>query len=438
MSQEATSGALLITAGIVEAIASSGVGLLACFVVFGSALFLGAMEAPLAVSLLFFVFTLSSPSLGALTAIIITSILAMVMSIWFQAGWLIGAMEVLFPRVSWRAWPRLSTRRTAQVRQVGLDCIRDRNDGEEETGRSKAKWGNRAPFPIDETGKPLLALTIDDVPATLGVVFDLRSRQLYCPPSLAHITASRPSSYSALRNSPLLSTSLSGKFGPSQIGACLHELDKVGARATLFVMSRELEAHGDAVRNELVKAVSRGFELGNHDVNDVKTVLRSREDFVEVTRECDDAIASIYKEAGVEWESWRAFGRERANSQEHDDGTDSAARYHDPLSLARVGQKPKWLRPGGGFWSNTILDEAEAAGYSTVLGNVFSWDVLAPAAHNVWFTRERARPGCIVILHDRPKLLATLRSLLPSLSQRYKIVTLSELFMRVAEAERDQ
>ena len=81
---------------------------------------------------------------------------------------------------------------------------------------------------------------------------------------------------------------MTGKFGPSNIGACLQELDKVGARATLFVMSRELDSHPPEVRDELVAAVARGFELGNHDVNDVKTVLRSREDFIEVTRECDD------------------------------------------------------------------------------------------------------------------------------------------------------
>ena len=165
----------------------------------------------------------------------------------------------------------------------------------------------------------------------------------------------------------------------------------------------------------------------------------------------EQALASIYKEAGVEWASWRDFKRDNGSSQgkeeeeeeeeeaeeEGGDGKDDGASHRDPLEITRVGQSPKWLRPGGGFWSNTILDEAEAAGYSTVLGNVFSWDVFAPAAHNVWFTRERARPGCIVILHDRPKLLETLGSLLPSLSAQYKIVTLTELFKRVAEAERD-
>ena len=75
------------------------------------------------------------------------------------------------------------------------------------------------------------------------------------------------------------------KFGRSQIGACIRELERADAKATLFVMSRELDMHPRSVREELVRAVSRGFELGNHDVKDVKTILRSREEFRKVTRE---------------------------------------------------------------------------------------------------------------------------------------------------------
>ena len=148
----------------------------------------------------------------------------------------------------------------------------------------------------------------------------------------------------------------------------------------------------------------------------------------------------------MDWAGWRVFqpdgngdaGRGNIPGPRAvvDSGEKEEMKEHktnrDPFTIARQGSRPKWLRPGGGFWSNTILDEAEAAGYCTVLGNVFSWDVVAPTSHNVWFTRERARPGCIIILHDRPQLLEILRNLLPSLSSEFKIVTLTELFQEVA------
>ena len=64
-------------------------------------------------------------------------------------------------------------------------------------------------------------------------------------------------------------------------------------------------------------------------------------------------------------------------------------------------------------------------------------DVIMPAFHNIWFVLQRAAPGSIIILHDRPKLLHTLRELIPQLSSRFRIVSLSQLFYAHAKAERE-
>lgn len=482
-------------------------------------------------------------------------------------------------------------------------------------------WGpdiHAEPVLVDEeSGKPLVALTIDDVPSTFE------------------------------------------KFGPSDIASCLELLDKHGARATLFLMSRELGKHPSSVSRELARAVAKGYELGNHDVLDVKTIRRPHKEFQAVLRECDDAITDIMRQAGTltNWHSWREFdskgfkdfpiaeavenilsalpplprvcilgaanlddpfskvlvevlardlaacmsnrivvltegmrgvqelfakafgsssplvhllpaghasgfsvGKDVVAGNSHKERTDifgrvgqvyisvgggpeeakkakaafergailiplacsggassgmfgfpggafsepgfatreqwaclqqkvspeSAARavveiltnllasvelkvragtvvdsqvdvdrdadpllarspsasqgsgthiYRDPLSVASLGESIKWFRPGGGFFTKALVQIAAAHGYSTVLGNCFPMDVHMPASHNAWYVRRRVRPGCIIILHDRPKLLATLHALLPYVCRQYKVVSLSGLFEAAAKAK---
>jgi len=256
----------------------------------------------------------------------------------------------------------------------------------------------------EETGKPLVGLSIDDVPSTFE------------------------------------------KFGPSKIEACLQLLEEHGARATLFVMSQELAKH-DAhahVSDALVGAVSRGHELGNHDVLDVKTVLRSSKDLAAALRECDETISGLMQRAHRPWQGWDQFeaGLEAQSDKAEDDATttntivfDDGAGSRDPMEQALRGEPIKWFRPGGGFFGPQMIRIAARHGYATALGNCFSFDTHMPVAHNVWHLRWRCGPGKIIVLHDRPKLLSTLHKVLPDLCSRYKLVPLSELFRAAAQAK---
>lgn len=294
-----------------------------------------------------------------------------------------------------------------------------------------------------ESGKPLIALSIDDVPATFE------------------------------------------KFGPSRLEECLNLLDEHDAKATLFLMARELPKHEEQTQISavLVDALKRGYEIGNHDLEDVKTIKRGAEDFASALRECDDAIAKLMSSAGRSWRGWKEFADEESNGDEplpENDDAQAGARkwanawmacwslkdtavlqpkeplemssfklrrqrsieyretYRDPLLLASRQEPIKWFRPGGGFFRERMVRQAARHGYSTALGSCFPFDTHMPAKHNANYLLLRARPGKIIVVHDRPGLLSTLEAVLPQLSEKYKIVTLSGLFQAAAEQSAQQ
>jgi len=304
--------------------------------------------------------------------------LVLVSSAWLQLDWAMVWAKYLFPYLVW-------------------DAPEHANE----------------PHLIDEaTGKPLVGLSIDDVPCTFE------------------------------------------KFGPSKIEACLRLLEEHGARATLFVMSQELVKHDkDAkVSDTLVNAVTRGHELGNHDLLDVKTVRRSGKELTAVIRECDEVIASLVQRAGGKWQDWREFeagretspGKEEAKLQQgkralevdmQKVGMDNKG-FRNPLQLAIHGEPIKWFRPGGGFFTPEMIRIAARHGYSTVLGTCFPVDTHMPLSHNVWYLRRRCGPGKIIIVHDRPNLLQTLQGVLPHLCSKYKLVPLSKLFEEAAKSKK--
>eukprot|EP00929_Paragymnodinium_shiwhaense_P086635 TRINITY_DN47113_c0_g1_i1.p1 TRINITY_DN47113_c0_g1~~TRINITY_DN47113_c0_g1_i1.p1 ORF type:complete len:481 (-),score=97.73 TRINITY_DN47113_c0_g1_i1:32-1474(-) len=337
--------------------------------------------------------------------------IVLIVSAWLQLQWAVIAAQWLFPYLTW--------------------C----GPGPEETGLFQLDDDNETwPLVDEETGKPLIALSIDDVPCTFE------------------------------------------KFGPSAMDSCLDVLKEHGATATLFVMARELAKHDDFIdiSDALVKAVQRGCELGNHDLLDVKTALRHRKDFVEALRECDDTIGDLMARAGKQWSGWRDFYDDpdeetyAANElhkpassvaasskmffdkmaiaskvpEDPSSPSSSSARrrrpYRDPLQLASSGDTIKWFRPGGGFFSKDMTRLAAKHGYSTVLGSCFPFDTHLPAFHNEAYVLMRARPGKIIVIHDRPRLLQTLRKLLPKLCTKYKVVSLSQLFEAAAKARKRQ
>ena len=165
----------------------------------------------------------------------------------------------------------------------------------------------------------------------------------------------------------------------------LQTLREHGARATFFIIGQNIPGN----ESLLDRIVQDGNELGNHDLADRLTV-------------------------GV-------AGGQRSRDLEQ---VDSMLRAFGPV---------RWFRPGMGWVSRSLVEEAGRLGYRVALGSVYPHDA---HIHDVGvITRlvtSRIYPGAILILHDgradRVRTVTVLARVLPVLRQRgYAVVTLSDL-----------
>ncbi|MGH7674283.1 MAG: chitin deacetylase family protein [Gemmatimonadales bacterium] len=157
------------------------------------------------------------------------------------------------------------------------------------------------------------------------------------------------------------------------------------ARATFFLISSRVAGNEGVVS----RIVAEGHELGNHLTRDEPSSRLS---------------AGAFEAALVEADSL----------------------------LSRFGPL-RWFRPGGGWYSDTMLAIARARGYRCALGSVYPYDALIPwprfAAFHILST---ARAGDVIVLHDGgargARTVAGLERILPALERRgLAVVTLSEL-----------
>ena len=92
-----------------------------------------------------------------------------------------------------------------------------------------------------------------------------------------------------------------------------------------------------------------------------------------------------------------------------------------------------WLRPGGGWCNQEMVEIARKNNYKIALGSVWSYDThINYSQFASWFILKNTRPGSIIVLHDIEdrgiRTIATLETIIPSLQAKgYQFVTLSEL-----------
>ncbi|CCI27247.1 chitin deacetylase family protein [Microcystis aeruginosa] len=178
--------------------------------------------------------------------------------------------------------------------------------------------------------------------------------------------------------------------GPDAVATpkILEILQQYQARATFFMISDRVKENESVIR----EVVNQGHELANHLTEDKLSIQLSPEEFETELLEADRIIANF--------------------------------------------AKPRWLRPGGGWYNTTMVKIARQNGYRVALGSIFPFDTHIPLS---WFASTQilcnARPGSIIILHDSglwgERTALTLSRVLPKLSQKgYQVVTLSELYAR--------
>ena len=195
-------------------------------------------------------------------------------------------------------------------------------------------------------------------------------------------------SVSGARGRPKVALTIDDAPDPATTPAILDTLRAHGAHATFFVITGQLRAGTD--RDPIVERMHRdGHEIGNHQTQDRPAI---RLDSAEL--ETDLARA------------------------------DSALRLYEPI---------RWARPGSGWYSPRMIRAMRRAGHECVLGSVYPIDAgLGWPWLSERYILAHARPGSIIILHDRGRRGArtaeVLGRVLPVLRARgFDVVTLSEL-----------
>lgn len=196
---------------------------------------------------------------------------------------------------------------------------------------------------------------------------------------------------------------------PTNFKEILDVMKKHSVTATLFIMSGfilppEKGGMQDEKREQclalLRRAVAEGHELGNHLQFDKPAIVMSPVDFDAAFLHCDKLISEIHGS-----EKWKARAKH-------------------------------WFRPASAVWNRHILATARAKGYTTVIANCFPHDVAAVTRHiNPTYLIKRARPGAVIVVHDRWHTPTTLDKALPKIAKHgLKLGTLSAL-QAVADAK---
>lgn len=179
---------------------------------------------------------------------------------------------------------------------------------------------------------------------------------------------------------------------PETTPVILEVLGAHRARATFFLISGRVSGNEALVSG----IVERGHELGNHLTRDEPSIGLAPSEFEGALLEADAVLSRF----------------------------------------ATV----RWVRPGAGWYSDSMLSIIEAHGYRCALGSIYPYDSQIPSsAFAAFHILETVRPGSIIVLHDGgargQRAAAALRRVLPELERRgFRVVTLSELVASAASS----
>jgi peptidoglycan-N-acetylglucosamine deacetylase len=183
---------------------------------------------------------------------------------------------------------------------------------------------------------------------------------------------------------PLVALTIDDGPDPLTTPRILDQLRRYDARATFFVITDRIPGQEQLVE----RVVEEGHELGNHFTRDRPSIRMDRQTFEADLLQAHQAL-----------DQWA---------------------------------KPRWARPGSGWYTQEMVEVMRRHGYRCALGSVYPFDVLIPSVS--WassYVLRNVRPGAIIVLHDGGKrglrTARTLARVLPELRRRgYRIVSLTE------------
>lgn len=200
-----------------------------------------------------------------------------------------------------------------------------------------------------------------------------------------------------------------------------------GVKATFFCIGHNI-IYEDPTREILTRMRDEGHELGNHMFTDTASYQLSDAEFTRQLVEVDSLIEEVMR---------NGTATPNPNNTSLDTSRDGPPHALDasPDDTTLTTSSPtcpnntKWFRPGHGFFTRKMLETVCKHGYRTALGDCYPHDpAITISSINSYYILNRVHPGAIVILHNRPWTLDTLRTVLPQLkAEGYTITTLTEL-----------
>lgn len=165
----------------------------------------------------------------------------------------------------------------------------------------------------------------------------------------------------------------------------LDVLKRYKSHATFFLIANRIPGNEAIVK----RTVAEGHEIGNHLLEDFPSIDLPPAEFERQLLQADNALSQF--------------------------------------------ARPRWFRPGSGWYNQSMLSIADEHNYKSALGSVYPLDPQIPSS---WFAANyilwNVEPGAVIILHDSGqkgrRTIQTLTVILPELKQQgYRVVTLSEL-----------
>lgn len=154
------------------------------------------------------------------------------------------------------------------------------------------------------------------------------------------------------RASGLVALTIDDGPHPDTTPAILDVLDAHGAWATFFLLGENARQYPELV--EEIRA--RGHEVANHLMRDERSSRLGREEFARQLAEVDSLLTM---------------------------------------------EGPRWFRPGSGWITGWMLEEAASQGYRCVLASAYVQDTkIRNAGLITWLLKQQTGPGDIVVLHE--------------------------------------
>ncbi|KIV94942.1 hypothetical protein PV10_02656 [Exophiala mesophila] len=269
---------------------------------------------------------------------------------------------------------------------------------------------------------PILTPTITLL-STLVVLLIIILYHIYLPPSyliryvsrlyptvLFHLPTTKPILMLTIDDVPSTHT--------ARIAEILHAHN---IHATFFVIGSQIPGHESTLRS----LVAQGHELANHAMYDKPSFRLSDEVLEREIKEVEGRVKEIYDHQSV-----LVDDDDDDDDDDNDDEGDHTATATD-MSTRTIGPvriPPRYFRPGSGFFTARMLALLSSLEYKCVLGSIYPHDAqIRWSWLNTWHILRSVRPGGIVICHDRPWTPKMLEVVLPELKRRgFSVGSLSE------------